>query len=218
MESSQPSYVVPMAVGADADHRLDRLVGTANSRHSVFIPALTAALNGFGVPGRLAPPAAKGQRAWSDGTEELRLRLEPLGWRVPDAAVLDSAGFVIAADGTVAIAMVAGDNATGRPSYVPQVRYPRGPVSTDFVQGSMFPSDVPEDAPRVNLYYLLHDLDLGGWSAELSRPAAIGKGGWVTHWVSRIQIAMDPPPGSGPLEKSASPELPSPPVRWRHSA
>lgn len=218
MELSPPSYVVPMAVGAEADHRLDRLIGTSNSRQSAFIPTLMAALNGFGVPGRLAPPAARGQRAWSDGTEELRLRLEPLGWRVPDLSILDSAGFVMSPDGTVAIAMVAGDGATGRPSYVPQVRYPRGPVSADVVQGSMFPAHVPETPARINLHYLLHDITLSGWSAELSKPAHIGKGGWVTEWSSRIQIVMDPPTGGTPSERQTSPELPEPSVRWRDSA
>jgi hypothetical protein len=207
-----------MAVGAEADRRLDRLVGAANSRRSVFIPALTAALNGFSVPGRLAPPSARGQRAWSDGTEELRLRLEPLGWRVPEIPMLDSAGFVVSPDGSAAIAMVAGDAATGRSAYVPQVRYPRGPVSTDFVQGSLFPTHVPEERPRINLYYLLHNIALGEWRAELSRPAAIGKGGRVTEWTSRIQIVTDPSPQGSPAEERTTRELPQPSVRWRDSA
>lgn len=218
MESSHPSYVVPMAVGAAADVRLDRILGVTNARLSIIIPTLNAARNGFGVPGPLAPPAARGQRAWSDGTEELRLRLVPHGWRVPDLAALNAAGFVESADGTTAIALVAGDTATGLSSYNPQVRYPRGPVSVEVVQGSMLPELVREQAPRINLYYLMHDISSSGWRAEFSQPASFGATGWVSSWTSRIQIVNDPPTTNDPTGTRVSPELPEPPVRWRESA
>lgn len=219
MKSNSENYRLTMALGAEADQRLDQLTGTKNSRQSVFIPALNAARNGFGVPGRLAPPSARGLRAWIDGTEELRLRLEPHGWKVPQISLLDSAGLVLSPSSTVAISLVAGDNATGRASYLPQVRYPRGPASAEFIQGSMFPDHVPEQAPNVDIWYLLHEISATGWQAELSKPAGIGKGGWVTEWQARIQIVLDDPTTGGDgAKRDSSPQLPQPSVRWRQSA
>ena len=117
--------VTPLHVGAAADQQLDHITGGARSRLEVFLPSLRGAHHGYGVPGRMAPPSAWGLRAWLDGTEELRLRLEPLGWQMPTDSALDSAGVVMSQDGKVGIALVAGDACTGNAGCTPQVKYAR---------------------------------------------------------------------------------------------
>jgi hypothetical protein len=150
-----------------------------------------------------------------DGTEELRLRLVRYGWKVPTDSALDSSGVVMSRDGKTGIALVAGDAATGNENYTPQVKYARGPVATEFVQGSFF-EGFPQDVENVDWWYLLHEIKLGGWHAELSLPAEI-KSGRVTRWKHRIQIVADGSDGL-PVTAAATPELPTPTVRWRESA
>lgn len=205
-----------MVVGRAADHLLDEMTGVTQSRHGVFIPTLNAARNGYGVPGRLATKNAKGLRAWLDGTEEVRLRLEPYGWNLPEHGLLDSAGIVFSPDRRVAIALTAGDGATGSPDYIPQVRYPRGLVTSQFVQGTMFPEVVAE-RNTAELWFLLHWIDRDGWRAELSQAAELHSGR-VSRWGPRIQIVADSPTDGAKQSRDEVPDLPSPPVRWRESA
>lgn len=208
--------VTRLQVGAVADLRLDGVIGASSSRQEVFVPTLNAARNSFGVPGRLAPPPGPGMRAWIDGTEELRIRLERLGWQVPKQAKLNSAGLVVSADTTTGIALVSGNAATGRAGYSPQVKYTRGRVSAEVVQGSLFDEFVEPSSP-MKLWFLLHDISRDGWHAELSLPAGVDKSGWVTSWRERIQIVEDGPGGDEPAVDT-TPDLPAPTVRWRESA
>lgn len=217
--SPHSSFVVPMLTGPSADLRLDTTTGVARSRERIFLPALRSAHHGFNSPGRLAPPAARGMQAWINGTEELRIRLGEFGWVVPGESVLDGAGFVLSPDGRTAIAMVSGDEATGLPGYLPQVKYARGQVSSECVQGNLF-TGYAETARPIELHYLLHHMLQVGWNAELSQPAQI-LSGKVTGWRSRAQIIEDTPggpdaPGADVGGDEAS--LPSPLVRWRDSA
>lgn len=214
--AAMPIPVTPLLTGAAADRQLDHITGAVMSRRDIFLPTLRAAHNGFGVPGRLAPPAARGLRAWIDGTEELRLRLEPFGWQVPTEPGLDSSGVVVSQDGKLGIAMVAGDACTGKEGRTPQVKYARGPVAAEYVQGSIF-EGFPQDVENVDWWYLLHEMKLDGWHAELSLPAEI-KSGWVTRWKYRIQIVADGPDDEVYAEATTTPELPTPTVRWRESA
>jgi len=213
---SLPIPLTPMLTGAAADQSLDRLTGATNSRREIFLPALRAAHHGFGVPGRLAPPSARGLRAWVDGTEELRLRLEPFGWRVPADAGLDSSGLVVSVDGATAIAMVAGDASTGKAGQIPQVKYARGPVASENVQGSFF-DGFRRDQAVVEWWYLLHEMSPTGWHAELALPTEINAG-WVTRWKYRIHIVADGPDDGMSVKTETAPELPTPTVRWRESA
>ncbi len=215
---SQPASIstVPLLTGSEADQRLDRIAGIRSSRDRVFVPTLNAARNGFGVPGRLAPPAACGMRAFLDGTEELRLRLEPHGWRLPSSADLDAAGLVVSPDGATTIAMVSGDSNAGRASYSPQVRYPRGRVASEFIQGILFQEYI-DVSPTAELWFLLHRIMRDGWRAELALPSGIGRGGWVSGWRERVQIVEDSGGGHGDTKDTAQ-DLPAPTVRWRESA
>lgn len=215
--ATSPIPTTPLLTGAAADRRLDQITGVTSSRHEIFLPTLRAAHHGSNVPGRLAPPSARGLRAWTDGTEELRVRMEPFRWQVPDQAALDSAGIVVSQDGKTAIAMVAGDPSTGRSNYRPQVKHARGPVAAEYVQGSFF-SGFDQDEAFPELWYLLHEMKSEFWHAELSLPAAISKAGLVTRWKDRIQIVANGPDDGLPVEADASPELPTPTVRWRESA
>lgn len=217
MSLSSSIPVTPLLVGAAADHHLDRVVGASASRNKVFVPTLGAARNAFGVPGRFAPPSARGLRAWIDGTEELRLRLHTFGWKVPEKARLDAAGLVISPDGETAIAMVSGDGTTGRAAYSPQVRYARGRVASEVVQGRIF-EEYAEASTTMQLWFLMHEIGLEGWHAELALPSGVGKGGWITGWRERVQIVEDRPGGEDESAKETGPELPAPTVRWRESA
>lgn len=211
-------YVVPMLVGSEADLQLDRITGAPNARTEVFVRTMNLARSGFGTPGRLAPPSAPGSRAWLDGTEELRLRLAPFGWERPEDSTLDLAGFVVSPDRSTAIAMVAGDTSTGLPSYIPQVKYSRGPASTQYVTASMFPDHVPEPYDNLRLLYLLHHMTGHGWRAELSEPGTIS-GGLVTGWSRRIQIVADGPDRDrAAVDAVPAEDLPAPSVRWRDTA
>lgn len=214
--TTSPIPSVPMLIGAAADRRLDGLTGVRGSRKEIFVPTLRAASHGFGVPGRLAPPSAAGLRAWADGTEELRVRLEPFDGSVPADSALDAAGVVLLADGTTAIALVSGDEATGLSTYSPQVRYPRGATANGYIQGSMLEGYPHPD--QLRWWYLLHRVSRDGWRAELSLPGGIGKGGWVTTWRERIQIVSDAPDDGQSADQQVSPDLPPPTVRWRESA
>lgn len=211
-----PTPTTRLLTGAAADQRLDRIVGAPLSRNDVFLPTLRAAHNGFGVPGRMAPPSARGLRAWLDGTEELRLRLGQFGWAVPTNSALDSAGVVLSPDGTVGIAMVAGDGYTGRNGHPPQVKYSRGPVASEFVQGDVFEGFVSE-AEAVSWWYLLHEMKTDRWHAELAAPAEL-RSGRVIRWKQRVQIAIDGSGSGDPLTTDRAPDLPTPTVRWRDSA
>ncbi|WP_420451965.1 hypothetical protein [Ilumatobacter sp.] len=212
-----PTPTTPLLTGAAADRQLDHIVGAQRSRHEVFLPTLRAAHNGFGIPGRMAPPSARGLRAWLDGTEELRLRLTQFGWTVPTVAALDSAGVVLSPDGTVGIAMVAGDGCTGRAGQPPQVKYSRGPVASEFVQGNMFEGFVVDSEGDVAWWHLLHEVKIDGWHAELAAPAEL-KSGRVVRWTQRVQIAAVGPGGGEPLPSEGASDLPTPTVRWRESA
>lgn len=216
-----PSFVVPVLTGADADLRLDQITGVADSRSRIFVPTMNVARQGFNSPGRLAPPSARGLRAWTDGVEELRLRFEPFGWHVPGAGALNGAGLVLSPDETAAIALVSGDGHAGRVSYPPQVKYRRGTVTAEFVQGNFF-TDYEQASGPITLYFLLHDIRREQWFAELSRPMTMTKGGMVSTWRPRIQIVddIDYPDRTvrQPESLDSPPSLPSPTVRWRESA
>jgi len=217
MQENLPVRITPLLSGARADHSLDQVTGVALSRREVFIPVLNAARHGFGTPGRLAPPSAPGLRAWTDGVEELRLQLDRFGWQVPAAASLDLAGFVFSPDGTRAITMVSGDEATGRPGYTPQVRYARGKVVSEYVQDSLF-GEVGTDERTETVWYLLHQMSNDGWRAELSLPSGVDRRGFITSWAHRIEIATDRPLDGGERKQESTPDLPMPTVRWRESA
>lgn len=208
--------IAPLITGAAADVQLDSITGVTGSRSTVFVPTLSAAQHGFNIPGPLATPSARGSRAWLDGHEELRVRLTEHGWKVPTNAALDSSGVVISRDGRTGITLVAGDQRTGREGLAPQVKYKRGPVATEFVQGSLF-DGFAETANNPEWWYLLHEITSNGWSAELALPADI-RSGWISRWKFRIQIIADGLDGRPASEADNTPELPMPTVRWRDSA
>jgi hypothetical protein len=220
--NSMPNFQRSMLTGAAADSRLDLVTGVRGSRSKIFLPTLAVSQQGFNSPGRLATPSAPGTRAWVDGSEELRLRLVPFGWTVPDDSVLNSTGMIISPDAKTAIVMVSGDGATGRVSYVPQVKYRRGPVAAECVQGSLF-TGYKSNHEAMRLYFLLHEINRDDWHSELSLPAGISSSGRVTGWKSRIQIANRDSDSHDPREellvpKDSTPVLPQPTVRWRDSA
>jgi hypothetical protein len=130
---------------------------------------------------------------------------------------LDAAGLVVAPGGDVAIAMVSGDGGTGRSSYSPQVRYARGRVAAEAVQGVLF-DEYAETSATMRLWFLLHEITHAGWRAELSLPTGVGRSGWITGWRDRIEIVDDRRRNAAEPESGSNRDLPAPRVRWRESA
>ncbi len=218
MEQPLARVRTELVVGPAADVRLDQIVGVRSSRRDVFVPVMNAARHGFNSPGSLAAKQAPGLRAWLDGHEELRIRLSRAGWQIPQQTDLNGAGFVLSSDGRTAICMVSGDGSTGRGAYSPQVRYPRGDLSTDIVQGVLFEQFDDEKSTIEHTWFLLHHVTAAGWHAELARPVNVDSRGWVSGWHERVEVLEDRLAVDDELARVPEPDLPAPTVRWRDSA
>lgn len=151
------------------------------------------------------PPNAPGFDAWARTVRALRETLIPKGWKRNDDAMLST---VVSPDGSVAIAVVTGDEGVGEADRIPHTKYPRGAATEAAVtrnQRWLFPemNKAQEEADEKKLkqitWMLLRrrskDKDKESVFAELSLPASMTKGGEVTRWLTRIilePIAIEP--------------------------
>jgi hypothetical protein len=150
------------------------------------------------------PPATPGIYAWGRTTRGLREILRPLGWRRCDAGnysrtINDGAG--------IAIAVSAGDDATGRPAVNPKTRYRKGPltaavVARNIAQLELFDNHSPppphdELSQEPITWFLLIAATESEVRCELSLPSAIGFDGRIEKWKERIilePVQLDPEP------------------------
>jgi hypothetical protein len=143
------------------------------------------------------PPSFPGFSAWSETVKVLRDRLLPHGWERSNEANLP---FTVNADGTVAIAVATGDEATGQEDYTPCTKSRKGPrtrkaVAVNNRQLTLFPIEVtPGEIAQLQgegrrmtwLLLFYRDEIKSEVRFELSRPTKINKDGKVDGWIERI--------------------------------
>jgi hypothetical protein len=180
MPTESPIPHVPVLTGPEAEGRL-RQIGLSG-----FTPLIEALRDGAGAARSTTefhPRSYPGQRMWAETHASLAHRLRGEDW-TPDNFF--GADLLVCARKGTAIVVTAGDSATGREGYLPQVRYERREVITGLVNGHADSLFMAGDRPEWSIWFLLHHLASTGAQAELSKPATITKTGWVYNWEERI--------------------------------
>jgi hypothetical protein len=137
-------------------------------------------------------PGAPGFYAWAGSVRALRDILMPLGWTRNDDVCYSR---VVNPDRSVAIAVVTGDDGTGKRDANPKTKYAKGAATQAAVisnQGFLFgqlASDEVE-APETWVTWMLLKKRTGdSVFAELSLPSSMSKDGQVESWQTRIILA-----------------------------
>lgn len=172
----------PVHVGADAEDRLHRL----------GIPGLAPLVNAVrgGASAARAttefhPRSYRGPRMWAETHASLAHGLKPRDW-TPECFM--GADLLLNTHLGLALIVTAGDNATGKERYSPQVRYERHEVITGLVNGYADNLFTAGDRPGWSVWFLLHHLTGAALQAELSKPSSITNAGWVSSWQERIVL------------------------------
>lgn len=157
------------------------------------------------------PPNFAGLLGWGRTVRGLRDTLVPRGWHVDNSRNYPTA---VSPDGTIAIAVAAGDYNTGLAG-TPATRSAKGPATREAVVlnqmsfaelDASFALGVP--VPK-STWLLLHYNDKSAKEVrmELSLPAGFDEEGVVTDWHERIILpplttAYEPPddPGDSPID------------------
>lgn len=153
----------------------------------------------------LDPPSAGGILAWIFTLRGLSEEYVPRGWQRSDKGL----STIVSPDGTMAIAVVSGDEGTGLVHGEPASRYSRGPATIEVIkengQGVLFDVD-----PLVT-WFLLINSGTDGAHAELSQPEAVDSKGRVSEWKSRIVLGrVEPTEPDGFSRKPDIPPVPGP--------
>jgi hypothetical protein len=175
------------------------------------------------------PSNAAGFDAWARTVRSLRERLIAWAWTRVDA---DGLPTIISPSGSIAIAVAAGDEGTGKAEASPKTKYPKGPATIavvtrnrtqlEFWESNEEQVTVPNPTPQT--WFLLRSRMDDTVYAELSLPAAIGDDGRVEEWAERIVLApisLDPrggilaPPSPDPSGLGDRGEAIEVPVRRR---
>lgn len=147
--------------------------------------------------GPAAPPIMAGLARWGKTAELLRLRLLPRGWTDDNPKGLPR---TISPDRDIAIVPTAGDGGTGAPGANPSNRHPKGIETMKAVERNIqLAFDLPglvDDPDFVidggtepgETWLLLYYIDENEIRAELSLPAGITAGGYVSEWQERILL------------------------------
>ena len=138
------------------------------------------------------PPVGKGIITWTKMHRYLRDRLLPHGWTKKNEKGYAA---TVSPDGSVEIAVGAGDSNTGVESQIVQLRSPKG-VMTDLAIGhaqrSFADVDSEWDALRPHQTWLLlyyFDEFSDEVRGELSLPTSLSNDGYVTGWEERILLS-----------------------------
>ena len=149
------------------------------------------------------PPLFPGILRWAETVVALREELIPDGWQRSDEGNLP---FTINKEGTVAVSVASGDEATGQPDKSPCTRSSKGPrtakaVAVNHHQYNLFgeirlcPEDVAQlqDQKRMTWILLFHyDIASSELRCELSRPLHISGEGIVDGWTERLILTATP--------------------------
>jgi hypothetical protein len=151
------------------------------------------------------PVNAEGWFRWANSVCYLREELVPAGWARARALNFE---LVVQPGGMVAIAVTAGDEATGCPDIQPRTGNPKGAMTVAAVVANLGPQtlfDVEEFRRRT--WFLLYYRDEGEIRAELSLPDNVSSSGHIDSWSERIIIP--PYPLDGRVPAGPQPVLPS---------
>lgn len=191
-------------VGEDAETELGRMGLSSALLVQACVDGLRAADNQHDP---FEPAISLGFQRWSKTVGALRAALEELGWTKHDHL---NAPRSVSPDGTVAIAVIGGNQDTGDPGHKPENARARGAVMLSEVQdnaarrGTAVPrqltldlGDAPlgpaVDARAVSTWILLNRVDAGArvLRCELSLPLSC-HGGVVDQWARRIILPEAP--------------------------
>lgn len=151
------------------------------------------------------PPIGPSITVWSKTVRRLREHLRPLGWESSGRNFATT----VSPDGKIALAVAAGDSDTGKgEGGRPCTRSPKGSETklavdrnqlTFSIVGEGFPR--PAMLPDMQTWFLLLYLDdqTDHLSCELSLPARLGNGGFISDWRERI-ILPSTDLGAGAVE------------------
>lgn len=141
------------------------------------------------------PLCVPGIFAWSRCSRSLRDQLVPLGWKSEND---QNRALVVSPNGLVAIAAVTGDDATGDPDQMPNLKIPAGSATKRAVNlnhPTLFRMHPTADEVRTSgkrqTWLLLRRPTTNFIYAELSLPGAMADGR-VVYWLDRI--IFDPIP------------------------
>jgi hypothetical protein len=145
------------------------------------------------------PPFGIGIAAWMEAVAALRETTMSRGWTRSDER---NYALVISPDGSMAINVATGDQATGRSGANPSNKAPKGVSTADAISINQVQLDLPLPVPQLWLYgrndpgpltwfLLLHRAD-DEIRCELSLPLSMSSDGRITLWQERIILSPIP--------------------------
>jgi hypothetical protein len=136
------------------------------------------------------PVNAEGWFRWANSVCYLREELIPRGWARARAFNFE---LVVRPGGMVAIAVTAGDEATGCAGVLPRTVNPKGAMTVAAVAANSGPQALFEvDEFRRRTWFLLYHRDENEIRAELSLPDNVSPSGHIDSWSERIIIPAHP--------------------------
>jgi hypothetical protein len=192
-------------------------VDTALARLGLAVAPLQRAVRS-GYLSRIArtandAPIAAGFYQWNDTLRALRDELVLLGW-----SRVDEQGFstALSPDGSIAIAVSSGDEATGTVRGFPRTKRDKGPRTADAINANvaqldLFPETIvrPAISEECLTYVLLFYSGRNELRAELSLPVSLDERDHINSWRERIILPMQPidPEGAVMPKPDFSPEI-----------
>jgi hypothetical protein len=141
------------------------------------------------------PLCVPGIFAWSRCSRSMRDQLVPLGWKSEND---QNRALIVSPNGLIAIAAVSGDDGTGDPNLVPNLKIPAGSATKRAVNANhptlfrMHPTaEEVRSSGKRQTWLLLRRPTANFIFAELSLPGAMADGR-VVYWLDRI--ILDPIP------------------------
>jgi hypothetical protein len=130
------------------------------------------------------PVNAEGWFRWANSVRYLRDELVPEGWAKARSLNFE---LVVQSGGMVAIAVTAGDEATGCPDVPPRTGNPKGAMTVAAVVANIGPQTLFEvDEFRRQTWFLLYHRDEAEIRIELSLPDNVSRTGYIDSWSERI--------------------------------
>jgi hypothetical protein len=140
------------------------------------------------------PRIARGLAPWMEAIAALRDHLCHLGWSKSD---FDNHELIVDPEGQTAIAVMTGDEGTGRADANPSNRCPKGAKTIEAIysnnQIDLFPELLPPSRrSSCATWILLYRIGQDELRCELSLPSEIGGDGKIKRWKERILLTPIP--------------------------